>query len=264
MFGFFPKVSQVATKFLLQPLGDHRKTHIHPSKGKSRKRKRKQQQPQPSSSEANNIQHEESTDTNSTNPPPPPPEIKTHILIGLNSITRHLEALVAQNTQNLHEHSSKENNQEKLDQKKETKPINDTKEKDQQEKQQNPAPLLRRISILVLPHPNPSLSLAHAHIPPLIQLSTLSTPPLPSSPQPANSDQTQKTYTIPLPTTAEAALASALHIPRVGALAILDGAPGAEALVEYVKGNVGDDGVVECKWVAEAMGAAWRGVKIVS
>ncbi|EMD63845.1 hypothetical protein COCSADRAFT_71739, partial [Bipolaris sorokiniana ND90Pr] len=64
---------------LIAPLGDHRRTHMHPSKGKKRKR----------------ATTKPDQDDSTTETPPPPPPIGNHLLIGLNSVTRHLEALAA-------------------------------------------------------------------------------------------------------------------------------------------------------------------------
>lgn len=63
-----------------------------------------------------------------------------------------------------------------------------------------------------------------------------------------------------LPSSAETRIATALHLPRVGAIGILEGAPGTESLVSYVKDHVGD---VECKWIEEVSRGEWKGVKVV-
>ncbi|KAK8152728.1 hypothetical protein BC567DRAFT_43408 [Phyllosticta citribraziliensis] len=64
---------------LLSPIARYRTHHITPSKGKrDKKRKRRQSQSQ-----------------SDPPPPPPAPAIANHITVGLNSTTRHLERLVA-------------------------------------------------------------------------------------------------------------------------------------------------------------------------
>jgi ribonuclease P/MRP protein subunit POP3 len=63
-----------------------------------------------------------------------------------------------------------------------------------------------------------------------------------------------------LPTSTDARLAASLHIPRVGAVGIYEGAPGAKALEDYVRQHVG---VTECAWVDEAMRAEWKGLNVV-
>tara|TARA_R110002003_G_scaffold116_14_gene10182 strand:- start:7779 stop:8564 length:786 start_codon:yes stop_codon:yes gene_type:complete len=208
----------VDSRSLLAPLGEHRRAHIQPSKGKKRKRK------------SNEHQH----DSN----PPPAPEIGKHILIGINSVTRHLEALAAKNAPSSMPITA----------------INDEERKDETQGEKaaknDPEPL----SIVILTHPKPSLSPANAHFPTLIHLSTLQQPT-------SSASHTPPTLLVPLPTTSDARLASALHIPRVGALAIFSGAPGAKALEDYVRERVD---VTECKWVDEAMRAEWRGINVRS
>jgi ribonuclease P/MRP protein subunit POP3 len=109
----------------------------------------------------------------------------------------------------------------------------------------------RSLSIVVLTHPQPALSPAHAHIPTLLHLSTLSSNPGATSSQ---------TRLVALPTSTDARLAANLHIPRVGAVGIYEGAPGAKALEDYVRQHVG---LTECPWVDEAMRAEWKGLNVV-
>ncbi|KNG46196.1 rna-processing protein [Stemphylium lycopersici] len=212
------------TKCLITPLGDHRRTHIHPSKGKKRKRSTKPDQA-------------DSTAPVQDDPPPPLPAIRNHLLIGLNSVTRHLEALASTKAPQTAIMSTEEDND-------------------------SPQPL----TMVLLTHPKPSLSPAHAHLPTLVHLSTLSPPSTTATTTATsttattpNSTPTPATRLIPLPTSSESRLASCLSIPRVGALALLADAPGAKALEEYVARHVG---VTECKWVDEAMGAEWRGLNV--
>ena len=109
----------------------------------------------------------------------------------------------------------------------------------------------RPLSIVVLTHPQPALSPAHAHIPTLLHLSTLSSTP---------DDTSLQTRLVALPTSTDARLAANLHIPRVGAIGIYEGAPGAKALEDYVQQHVG---LTECPWVDEAMRAEWKGLNVV-
>lgn len=164
--------------------------------------------------------------------PPPPPEIGKHMLIGLNSITRHLEALAAK----------------KAPPTAITAPVEEDGDPGEAEN-------LRLLSLVLLTHPKPSLSPAHAHIPTLLHLSNLPSTPSQSTP-PTHPSLNTSTRLIPLPTSSDARLASKLHIPRVSALAIFEGAPGTKALVEYVRQHVD---VTECVWVDEAMKGEWRG-----
>ncbi|KAF2126068.1 hypothetical protein P153DRAFT_388818 [Dothidotthia symphoricarpi CBS 119687] len=191
---------------LLTPLGDHRKTHIPPSRGKSKKRKR-------------------ATNPAETDPPPPPPALKHHILIGLNSMTRHLEALASHTAPSAFRTEGQDTS------------TTDTS---------NPSITTPRpLSLILLTTPHPPSSPSHAHIPTLLHLANQ--PPSKSPP----------TLLVPLPATADALLAAALHIPRVGALGIHAGAPGAAALEAFARERVAG---TECAWVDEAGGGAWRGV----
>jgi ribonuclease P/MRP protein subunit POP3 len=227
----------LTTSSLVTPLGDHRRNYIQPSKGKKRKRNTKTAQ----------------NDSTLAETAPPLPEVDQHLLIGLNSVTRHLEALAARNAPTTApvafagrtpvELSNPK--PEDLQTSKDAQEVSDqSKQHDDPQTMKN----LRPLSIVILTHPKPSLSPAHAHIPTLLHLSTLSA-------------STPSTRLISLPTSTDALLASALHIPRVGALAIYEGAPGAKALENYVRDNVG---VTECKWIDEAISAEWRGLNVKS
>lgn len=154
--------------------------------------------------------------------PTPPPLLSSHLMVGLNSITRHLSILAAPSTLPLNQNGDGEKNESKSE---------------------GPTPL----TLLFIPHANPSTSLAHAHLPTLTYLASKSHPTLPP------------TRLVALSSSSEAKLASALHIPRVGALALLQDAPGATALVEYVRERAGG---VECKWIEEGLKAEWKGLKV--
>lgn len=166
--------------------------------------------------------------------PPPPPAIGTHILIGLNSVTRHLEALAAQSAPATMPASEKENRASGPD----TRPSSTEPTQEI---------TLKPLSIVVITHNHPPASLPHAHIPALLHLSTLSSP------------SSTPTRPIAVPLGYEPRLASVLHIPHVGAIGIMAGAPGARALEDYVREHVG---VTECRWIEEAMDAEWKGVNI--
>ncbi|KAF1847396.1 uncharacterized protein K460DRAFT_402753 [Cucurbitaria berberidis CBS 394.84] len=227
----WPQISQQDQDILLDlicnlitPLGDHRRNHIHPSKGKKRKRPCKAAQ----------------NDTTMGEAPPPPPEIGKHMLIGLNSVTRHLEALAARNGPSTSPFATLKSDEKETGAKKAGRQDVESGEDS------------RPLSMVILTHPKPSLSPAHAHLPTLVHLSTLSPPSTPQSP-------TATTRLIPLATSTDGRLASKLHIPRVGALGIFQDAPGAKALEDFVRENIG---LTECVWIDEAMKADWRGVNV--
>jgi ribonuclease P/MRP protein subunit POP3 len=200
---------------LLAPLGEHRKTHIQPSRGKKRKR-------------------------NSKVPPgdtriPPAPVIGSHLLLGLNSVTRHLEALAASSAPP-------------------SVPVKDTDghtPNKSDDTQKIAEATVRPLSMVILTHPQPALSPSHAHIPTLLHLATLQPTP--------KTKVSEPTRLIALATSNDARFANALHIPRVGAIGIYEGAPGAKALEDYVRKYVG---LTECLWVDEAMKPEWRGLNV--
>ncbi|KAI4653788.1 hypothetical protein J4E93_001555 [Alternaria ventricosa] len=172
---------------------------------------------------------------------PPLPQIGTHLLVGINSVTRHLEALAAENAPTTAPAAYPKSTPDGT---KENTPTTDRFKES-----------LRPLSMVILTHPKPSLSPAHAHFPTLVHLSALS----PSSAASATSEAA--TRLIPLQTTAETRLASSLHVPRVGAIGIYAGAPGAKTLEQYAREHIG---LTECKWVDEAMSAEWKGLNVKS
>jgi len=197
---------------LVEPLGLHRRTHLPPSRGRKRKRKAP-------------------ADIDADTAPPAAPPLNKYLLIGLNSITRHLSARAAA-----------------------ASPEKDSKlslaedPSDKAQANETPSQDLPKITLLAVPTLNPSTSLAHTHLPTLLYLSSVSsTPQVPSLPR-----------LVTLPPASETRLSSALCIPRVGAIALLEEAPGAEPLVQYVRERVG---VVECKWIEEGLKPLWSGVK---
>lgn len=164
--------------------------------------------------------------------PPPPPEVGKHILVGINSVTRHLEMLAAQNAAS-------------------TMPITALrKDESDDAARKEETNKSKPLSMVILTHPKPSLSTAHAHLPILVHLSSIKPPTTtPSNP----------TRLIPLATSTDARLASTLHIPRVGALAIFASAPGAKALEDYVRSRID---TTSCPWIDEAMAAQWKGINV--
>jgi ribonuclease P/MRP protein subunit POP3 len=163
---------------------------------------------------------------------PFPPDIANHILVGINSITRHLETLTAKNAPS-------------------TTPVAASKSREEELGHGARRPL----SMVIVTNPKPAQSIAHAHLPTLVHLSVLR----PSSTTSSSAPTPTVTRLISLATSTDARLASKLHIPRLGALAIVEGAPGANALEEFVREKVG---LAECKWIGEALKAEWRGASI--
>ena len=163
------------------------------------------------------------------------PEISNHILIGLNSVTRHLESLAAQTapkTAPAHTPSKHEADEEK---------------ENTTDHSNDPETTPQRLAFVLIPHNHPPASLPHAHIPTLVHLATMKSP------------RDTATRLLAVQPTWEPRIADALHIPHVGALAVMEGAPGADALVAYVREQVE---VTTCAWIDEAMKPEWKAVKI--
>ena len=168
-------------------------------------------------------------------PASPTPAIGSHLLIGLNSVTRYLEALAASSAPP-------------------TVPVKDAddhvpNEGDDTQTDADAAPW--PLSMVILTHPQPALSPSHAHIPTLLHLATLQPTP--------KTKVSEPTRLIALATSNDTRFANALHIPRVGAIGIYEGAPGAKALENYVRKHVG---LTECLWVDEAMKPEWRHLNV--
>ncbi|CAN9257557.1 unnamed protein product [Alternaria sp. RS040] len=182
---------------------------------------------------------------------PSVPDIGEHLLVGLNSVTRHLEALAAKNAPSTAFVANQKLTKDLVQLNLAGKAGNGAEEKETPQK--HPEAALKPLSMVILTHPKPSLSPAHAHLPTLIHLATLSST--------LATPKTFKTVTrlVPVQTSADSRLASSLHIPRVGAIAIYEGAPGAKTLEEYVREHIG---LTECDWIDEAMSAEWKGLNV--
>jgi ribonuclease P/MRP protein subunit POP3 len=199
----------------LSPIGQHRSSHIVASNGKrSRKRKRK---------EAPNIQLSDPSapQQGGTNPLPPLPGITPYLTVGLNSTTRHLELLAQKaipESLPLHRNLSPAVGGKAINPK-----IASAPEQEQSGTPQEPTqkPL---VAVFVARSSQPTLM--HAHLPLLTATASLSHsegPPI---------------ALVALPKGAEARLVSALGIPRVSVVGLLEGATGSTALVEFVRRNV--------------------------
>jgi ribonuclease P/MRP protein subunit POP3 len=137
---------------------------------------------------------------------PPTPGIGSHITIGLNTTSRHLEAFI--------------------------KPDQDLT---------NTAPLA---AVFLTQSP---LALQYTHLPVLTALAASSHREI-SAPR-----------LIPLDKSAEQRLSRALGIRRVSVIGVLQDAPGARPLIDYVREHVG---AVEVPWVTETTEGKFLGTKI--
>ena len=206
----------------MSPIGRHRSACLTPSKGK-RSKKRKRQEARARGDSIHNPGLE---------PPPPVPRISDHVLVGLGSITRHLEELCC--------HS----------------------------KSQSPQTTFETVdsgAILVVPPKSPEKqdqsrhlaavfasrssqpSIWHAHLPQLIAAVSSRYPNLPPI------------RLVQLPKGCEEIVCSSIGLPRASFVAVMNDAPQSKHLVDFVRANVP---VIDMEWLREAQIARYLPVKI--
>jgi ribonuclease P/MRP protein subunit POP3 len=197
-----------------------------PSKGK-RSKKRKLQEAKLEQSNALPME---------AKPIPIVPSISSHLLIGLRSITRHLETL------------SRSGSSRKLQLQSGIASVGEGSE--------NIAELLLRNGAVetILPHlaavfvcRSSQPSVLHAHLLQLVATASLAHP------------LKAPTRLVQLPRGAENRLCSSLALPRASFIGILEDAPNSKVLIDLVRGLVSK---VEVPWLAEAQSAQYKPVKI--
>ncbi|KFY28927.1 hypothetical protein V493_02679 [Pseudogymnoascus sp. VKM F-4281 (FW-2241)] len=179
-------ILNLITSFL-SPIGNHRTTHITPSKGKRKKKAKRRELRRGAAQPA---QDETSV---------PTPELSSHILVGLNSITRHLES------------QSREACPPSLGM-----PIPNS---------DRPSYPQRHLAVVVTTWPS-GPPILNSHIHKLVQTSSLLHPNLPP------------TRLVILPRSSEKRLCSVLGVPRAGFIGVFDKAPSASAVVDFCLANV--------------------------
>jgi ribonuclease P/MRP protein subunit POP3 len=207
---------------LLSPIGSHRKLYGNSSKGKrSKKRKRREAKTQ------NTTAMSEETAAI-----PPVPELSSHILVGLSSISRHLENMCRGQSPNGNESEPAEmpaafaiDNKGVI--------------KDDAVKAQNLA------AVFVCRSSQPSV--LHAHLPQLMATASIASLPLPPM------------RLVQLPQGCETRLCSSLGLPRASFVGLLEDAPHSKPLLDFVRERVP---IVEASWLKEVQSAKYRPVKI--
>ncbi|KAF2144133.1 uncharacterized protein K452DRAFT_267305 [Aplosporella prunicola CBS 121167] len=155
-------------------------------------------------------------------PAPPMPDISKSITVGINSTTRHLEQLAAARA-----------------------PPALRPQGGNEHKEIGDAPALSNLAILFLLKPPNDITYAHL---PLLSQAASSTLPAATA-----------TRLVPLKASSEQKLASALGLPRVGVVGVMEGAPGAAPLLDYVRAHLA---AVEVPWIREAKNAQYLDVNI--
>ena len=158
------------------------------------------------------------------------PEIQDHLTVGFNTTTRYLEFLAQKIRPDAGED---ENFNAVVGSKTPNRPFFDTA---------NIEPLA---AVFALRSGQPPV--LDSHLPLLTRAANLAVPSSPS------------TRLISLPEGAEVRLKSVLGIPRVGIIGLMNGAPNASSLVEYIRANVPE---LEAPWLQEAIKGEYLAVNI--
>lgn len=172
-------------------------------------------------------------------PSPPLPDVLRFVALGLNSITRVLEA--ASQKSRLKGLSSSDT------------PSNDTSPSEGEKDDIVAKSVAEKdahsvfSAVFVSRHSQPSI--LHAHLPQLVATASLAYPESPA------------TRLIQLPRGSEERLCEALGLPRVSFIGLAEGAPHSGSLVDLIRGCVSP---VEVPWLVEAKEAEYLPVKINS
>ncbi|KZF21581.1 hypothetical protein L228DRAFT_239547 [Xylona heveae TC161] len=189
---------------LVETIGQHRTSHGTKSQGKRSKRQNKKDK----ISQVNEP------------PPVPPPELCSHVTIGLNSTTRHLESL----TQSAIPSTVELSNQT-------AQHVTSISSNDPNQPSSSLTPLA---AVFVVRSSQPST--LHAQLPLLCATASLASP------------SKSPTLLVTLPRGAEQRLSTALGHPRVGFIGIMEDAPHAAPLLDYVRSHVSP---VRVPWLEE-------------
>lgn len=190
----------------LSPIGNYRRQHLSFSNGKlERSKKRKRPIKQTSSRTIIELVS---------------PEVLSFVMVGFNTVTRHLEVLAERCTSKTAPES------------KSSGPVMDHRAQvDPDSIQQK-----RLVAIFV---PRAELpKILYSHLPILIKTASLGSPSLPPI------------RLVPLASGADARLTQALGIPRVGMVGLMDNAPSASQLIQLTRTHVP---TVEIPWLQESI-----------
>ena len=208
---------------MLSPIGEH-KSHP-PSKGK-RAKKRKRRGDATIQNKSADSPNEGVSRTGAL----AQPEILDHLTIGFNTTTRFLE-FWAQKTRP--DSGEDENLNAVVASKTPNRPSFDTAR-------------IEPLAAVFTPRPSQP-PILYSHLPLLVRAANLAVP------------SSASTRLISLPEGAEVRLKSILGIPRVGMIGLMNGAPNASSLVEFIRANVPE---MEVPWLQEAIKGEYLPVKI--
>ncbi|KAI9827938.1 MAG: hypothetical protein M1819_006881 [Sarea resinae] len=212
---------------LLAPIGQHRANFISPSKGKrSKKRKRREAKIVSEGSEK-----AASSTTLASPQTPPAPELRSYLTIGFNDTTRHLEAMARRAIPCNLPPDSKQQDPSSPESKEISLPDHES---------------TGPISVIFLSRSSQP-SVLYSHLPLLTAVASSQSP------------DGSVVRLVSLPKGAEVRLATALGLPRVGQVGLLEGAPHAGSLLDYVRQHVP---VVEAPWLKDIATKEYLPVKI--
>jgi ribonuclease P/MRP protein subunit POP3 len=150
---------------------------------------------------------------------PVEPEILKHLTVGLNTTSHHLETEAALSKPGALAAVDKDSEAEQTTKK--------------------------RLAVVFLPKPKDNL--VYSHLPLLCYTSS------------TQKDKTQHTRLVLLDPSCERIIATAMGLPRAGVIGVLEDAPGASPLIEYVRENVDP---VEVPWLEKALSGQWMGMNV--
>ena len=154
---------------------------------------------------------------------PPPPDVHDHLTVGFNTTTKYLELLAQKSNRSTTEVGNSSA----------VAAVNTS------------ADLKPLAAVFISRSSQPPV--LYSHLPLLTKAASLVVPSSPS------------TRLIPLPEGAADQLKTALGIPRVGVIGLIDGAPNASALIDFIRERVPE---LEVPWLEEAVKGTYLAVKI--
>lgn len=211
-------------------MGDHRSKYTNRSQGKRAKKRKRDRAHGESNTEqeTNLVSHQpHAVDTS------PDLELLDYLTVGFNSTNRHLEALAQSSTPTNYMATPGLASE-----------INEARTAHSNDVQTSPT-IKSLVAVFVPRSDQPSIM--HSHLPRLSKAASLA----PSS--------SQDIKLVSLPKGAETKLSAALRIPRVGIIGLMDGAPAASPLIDFVRKRVPE---VEIPWLADAEAGVYLPVEI--
>ena len=216
---------------MLSPIGQHRANHITPSKGKRSKKQKKEEA-------------KLGKDSLKDAKPPPPPDVTSFVVVGLNGITRCLEALprkAVPDTSSFKDTSEADKARRVIH----GPDLEATQPKSTPSDNTNASTGTHFSAIFAIRSSQPPI--LYAHLPQLVVTASLARPELPP------------TRLVQLPKGSDDRISEALGLPRASFIGLLEGAPNSRSLLDLIRDIVQP---VEIPWIAEVKESKYLPVKI--